>query len=518
MDIELPNGVVIQGIPEGMTKSQVMTQAIRNGLATPEDFGFKSQPTEQAQPTQQPSMMQELGRQAGLFGRAAYEGLTAPATVTLEGLRSAYNLGANIVGSESRLPSVAQAQSQMLTKAGLPEPQGMLERAVQTGTQAMMGTGTVAALAPKVPALSANLAQQIPASGAAGFAAQPAAEATKEATLGVLGEQGSDIAATIAAMGVGAKVGQKVGGIAGKVTGEAQPQLYTMEEVRQRATRSYNSLDNSGVYIKPKSVLGMVDDIETNLNSNQYIPQNEPKIANTLSKMRDIVGDRFVSFPKLEELRKMANNLRSDTDPNTRRLGNVMIDSVDNYITKLNGNDVFAGSGKLDEAVKNVMSARKDWRNQSRAEILQDALSTAEGKALDPRASESELIRRGFINIAANKNKMTRFSEEEQNVIKSVASGGPQDKLLSALGAFSPLRARFITGGIMGAVGTQSLPAALTLAGAGLTADKLQSVLRRRAAELAVKQIASGVTPSQQPNYGYSGLLGTTLANPQPQE
>lgn len=107
MDIELPNGVVIQGIPEGMTKSQVMTQAIRNGLATPEDFGFKSQPTEQAQPTQQPSMMQELGRQAGLFGRAAYEGLTAPATVTLEGLRSAYNLGANIVGSESRLPSVA---------------------------------------------------------------------------------------------------------------------------------------------------------------------------------------------------------------------------------------------------------------------------------------------------------------------------------------------------------------------------------------------------------------------------
>ena len=515
MDIELPNGVVIQDIPEGMTKGQIMAQAVRNGLATPEDFGFKTQPTAQPQqPAQQPSMKQELGRQAGLFGRAAYEGITAPATTVLEGLRSAYNLGANVVGSPSRLPSVAQAQGQMLTKAGLPEPQGMLERAVQTGTQAMMGTGTVAALAPKVPALAANLAQQIPASGAAGLAAQPAAEVTKEALSGVLGEQGSDIAATIAAMGVGAKVGQKVGGMVS--TGEKAPTLYTMEEVKQRATRSYNSLDSAGVYIKPKSALGMVDDIEKNLNSNQYIPQNEPKVANTLSKMRDIVGDRFVSFPKLEELRKMANNLRSDTDPNTRRLGNVMIDSVDNYITKLNGNDVFAGAGKLDEAVKNVMSARKDWRNQSRAEILQDALSTAEGKALDPRASESELIRRGFINIAANKNKMSLFDEAEQNVIKSVAKGGPQDKLLTGLGAFSPLRAKFVTGGIMGAVGTQSLPIALGMAGAGLTADKLQSVLRRRAAELAVKQIASGASPSQQSNYGYSGLLGTTLANPQP--
>lgn len=299
-------------------------------------------------------------------------------------------------------------------------------------------------------------------------------------------------------------------------TGEKAPRLYTMDEVRQNATRSYNAMEQAGVYIKPKSVLGMVDDIEANLNSNQYIPQNEPKVANTLAKMRDIVGDRFVSFPKLEELRKMANNLRSDTDPNTRRLGNVMIDSVDNYITKLNGNDVFAGSGKLDEAVKNVMSARKDWRNQSRADILQDALNTAEAKALDPKASESELIRRGFINIAANKNKMSRFNESEQNVINSVAAGGPQDKLLTVLGAFSPLRARFVTGGIMGAVGTQNLPLAFTMAGAGLTADKLQSVLRRRAAELAVKQIASGATPSQQPNYGYSGLLGVTLANPEP--
>jgi hypothetical protein len=514
MDIELPNGVVIQGIPEGMTKSQVMTQAIRNGLATPEDFGFKSQPTEQVQPTQQPSMMQELGRQAGLFGRAAYEGLTAPATVTLEGLRSAYNLGANILGSESRLPSVAQAQSQMLTKAGLPEPQGMLERAVQTGTQAMMGTGTVAALAPKVPALSANLAQQIPASGAAGFAAQPAAEATKEATLGVLGEQGSDIAATIAAMGVGAKVGQKVGGMI--PTGEKAPKLYTMDEVRQNATRSYNSLDSAGVYIKPKSVLGMVDDIEKNLNSNQYIPQNEPKVANTLSKMRDIVGDRFVSFPKLEELRKMANNLRSDTDPNTRRLGNVMIGSVDDYITKLNGNDVFASTGKLDEAVKNVMSARKDWRNQGRAEVLQDALDVVNAKLADPKASESELIRRGFINIAASKNKMNLFSESEQNVIKSVAKGGSLDPVLSFVGQFSPLRAKLVTGGIMGAVGTQSLPTALGMAGAGLTADTIQSVMRRRAAELAVKQIASGAVPPRQQDFRYSGLLGTTLANPQP--
>jgi hypothetical protein len=511
MDIELPNGTVIQDIPEGTTKGQVMAKAIKAGLATPADFGIQM-PT--AQP-EKPSMTQELGRQLGLFGRAAYEGVTAPATVVLEGLRSAYNLGSGLLGSDKRLPSIAQAQSQMLTNAGLPEPQNALERAVQAGTQAMTGTGVTAALAPRVPALASNLVKQIPASGAAGFAAQPTAEAIKEATVGQLGETGSDLAATIAAMGVGAKVGQKTAGYMGAVTNETAPKLYTMDEIKQRATRSYNSLDNAGVYIKPKSVLGMVDDIEANLNSNQYIPQNEPKIANTLTKMRDIVGGRFVTFPKLEELRKMANNLRSDTDPNTRRLGNVMIDSVDNYISKLNGNDVFAGAGKIDEAVKNVMSARKDWRNQSRAEILQDALDVAEAKALDPKASESELIRRGFINIAANKNKMSRFSESEQNVIKSVANGGSVDKVLSVFGAFNPFRSKLATGTTAAAY--YANPAyGIGIGTVGLGTDTLQGILRKRAAELAVKQIASGAVPSGQPDYRYSGLLGAVLSNPQP--
>jgi len=38
MDIELPNGVIIEDIPEGTTSDEVMAKAIKAGLATPEDF------------------------------------------------------------------------------------------------------------------------------------------------------------------------------------------------------------------------------------------------------------------------------------------------------------------------------------------------------------------------------------------------------------------------------------------------------------------------------------------------
>lgn len=44
MDIELPNGTVIQGIPEGTSKQDIMAKAIKAGLATSADFGVSEEP------------------------------------------------------------------------------------------------------------------------------------------------------------------------------------------------------------------------------------------------------------------------------------------------------------------------------------------------------------------------------------------------------------------------------------------------------------------------------------------
>ena len=38
MNVTLPNGQVISGVPEGTTKEQVMQKAIAGGLATEADF------------------------------------------------------------------------------------------------------------------------------------------------------------------------------------------------------------------------------------------------------------------------------------------------------------------------------------------------------------------------------------------------------------------------------------------------------------------------------------------------
>ena len=91
MDIELPNGVVIKDIPEGTSKEQIMQKAIKNGLATAEDFQIGSsliedfslgqqQQVAQPMPYKSPSMGDKLvgagetalslltGATGGLFG------------------------------------------------------------------------------------------------------------------------------------------------------------------------------------------------------------------------------------------------------------------------------------------------------------------------------------------------------------------------------------------------------------------------------------------------------------------
>jgi hypothetical protein len=467
------------------------------------------QPTAQPQATpQKRSVVDELGRQIGLTGRAAYEAFTSPALAVLEAGRGAYNLGAQALGSESRIPSFAQAQSQMLGQV-LPTPETTTERAVQAGTQAMASTAGLAKLAPSVPALASDMARQIPSAAVAGLVSQPVAEKVKDIT-------GSDLAALVAGVGFGT-VGAATTGKVLSATAPGKAPLFTMEEVKKRASDSYNKMDSQGVSIQPKSTLKLVDDIKVALDTEgRMIPATDQanSVNATLAQVTKIINQQpqGVSFTALEKIRSTLNDLRMSSDADISRLGGLAVSKVDDYISNLSGKDILAGKAGLDAAVKNVMSARKDWRNASRASVLDDALNVAEVKKLDPKASESELIRRGFINIAANKDKMNLFNKTEQNIIKSVAQGGTLDPVLTLAAQFSPLRSKLAAAG--GAYALTQAPVATTaVAGTGLTADLLQGALRRRAAQQAVKQIASGAQ-APAPNLGYVGLLTGGLNPP----
>lgn len=498
-DVKMPDGTIIRGVPDGTTQEDLL-----------ERYAASQQPAAQPQPAQAPqkrSIPDEIARQVGLTGRAVYEAFTSPATAVLEAGRTAYNLGAEAVGSQSRLPSFYTEQSKALTAAGVPEPASTLERAVNAGVQGMTSTAGFAKAAPKVAAFADDLVRQIPSGGVAGLVSQPVGEVVKDIT-------GSDLAAFIASASAGAG-GAAATGKGISAAQQRQTPLYTMDEVKQRASASYKAMDDAGVVIKPNSLTRMFANVQQSLDDARMIPGTDQAkaVQATLDQAKTLITTQGTSFTALDKMRQMLNDLRMSKDADIRRLGATAIGQVDDYIMTLKPTDILSGQGGLDKAVKSVVEARKDWRNLSRATVLEDALNTAEARAIDPKASESELIRRGFINIAADKKKMNMFTEKEQNVIKSVAKGGSLDPLLTFAAQFSPLRSKLAAAG--GAYAFTQAPLTTTaVAGTGLLADTAQSLMRRRAAELGIKQIASGAAPERVRSLAPTGLLTTTLNPP----
>jgi len=315
------------------------------------------------------------------------------------------------------------------------------------------------------------------------------------------------IASVIAGLAAGTVAGSLGAKGATSLTTKREP-LVTLDEIKRRAQRSYSKMEEQGVYLKPKSVLDNFNEIENKLiaqNFNSKLDDHKP-VAQVLDKVREMTGTQRVSFPKLEQMRSALNDLKGSKEAATRKYAGQAVAELDTYIAQLKGSDIIAGQGNIGNAVKAVQDARKDWRNLSRASVLEDSLNIAEAKALDPKASEGELIRRQLINLSANKDKMRAFSERERNAIKSVASGSTADPLLSLLARFNPERSQLVTAGTAFTAGTNPALAA-AVSGTGFAADKLQSAMRQRALNRLISDVSQGTLPQIPENMAWRGML-----------
>ncbi len=478
-------------------------------------------PASMAVPQQRtPTMWEEAGRQLGLTARAGITGAASLPAMLAEPLAA----GINLVAGKEVFPNQAAALQQALTNMGFPEPKNTLERAVQTGASAVAGVGAQAGAAQAsgkalLAPFTAGLPQQAAAAGASGMAAQATSERASEAGFSPEANLAASLAAGLLAGSLGSITAKRL-------TKETLTPV-TMDEVKKQATQAYSRVDESGVAVKPQPLLNTVNDIEANLiktqNFNPLLEAHRP-VKVVLDQMRAMVGTERVSFSKLDQLRQAANNIaRESTDAATRRLAGQVVSQLDDKITALQPTDLVSGKGALQSALKDVKEARDAWRKVSKATVLEDALNVAEARALDPKASEGELIRTQFKALAANKNKMRMFSKEEQEAIRKVVSGDSVDKMLSLLARFNPERSQLMTGLTIGAGFANPWIAGGTAA-TGMAADKALGAVQRKAAQDVISQILSGRIPRPQSNAAWRALVearaqqyGNVLA-PMPQE
>lgn len=494
--------------PDEATEQEVLEYAKANFYATKPEEPIAKQPEEQG-------VMAELGRQIGLTGRAAITGLSSIPTMIGDAANTLINAGLRnpaltppeIIAKGYQLPMASESVQNLATQAGLPTPETAIEKFAQTGASAMTGVGAEAGLAKAIGSQSlAPLTQQLGAQTLAAGVAAPVSEVVAQKATDSFGSNLAGLAAGLAAGVISGNMAAKALRKGQSVVVPGEKPL-TIEDVRQQASESYKAVEDAGITVKPLNALGIVDKARKALDEANFNPNlSEHKDIDVLLKSyKKSIGQQRVKFSTLEQMRSAATALGASPSANTRRLAKVLVNSIDDSLSNIQPKDVITGQGNVNDAVKTLMNARSKWKVASRAQILEDVLNVAEAKARDPKASESELIRRGVIALLANKRKARQFSGTERAAMKQVANSGTKDSILSMIARFNPQRSQLVATGTVGGALYDPFLAASTSA-IGFSADKLQEMLRKKATKKLISGMLSGNLEQPTDMAGYRAL------------
>jgi len=490
----------------------------------PSGLRFLDEPTAPLQPvSQEPTMLDKLGRQVGLTARAGIQGVTAIPMAVGDFIANAQNLANAATGREARVAVPSQSLKGQLTQAGLPEPQQGTETYASMGAEAMAGGGL-----PKVGAAAV---------GTQGLEQAARLQATRAASnlvsAGVAGVVTPAVADAVTATTDNPILGLAVGLATGTITGSGTGKLafnvtspktspVSIEDVRKAASQSYRRMEDAGVAVRSDSVQNkLFNNIQRSLadfNFNPDVVEAHRPIAQQLKNAQSVLSKPFVSFTTLEQLRGEMSGLSTGGDT-TAKMARSVVNDIDSYMSRLSPRDTLAlGGGTTQEALKNLKDARTGWRNQARAQVLQDILENAQLRAEGSFASKGEKIQQGLLNLATNPDKLSMFSSTEQNIIKAATKTDDMEKILMGLGRLNPQRGTFqqaMAGTAAYNIDNPQGQAVTALAAGGWSADKLLGAVRQRELKGLINQIASGNLEAPKEGFAVPGLFGAAMGGRQ---
>ena len=215
--------------------------------------------------------------------------------------------------------------------------------------------------------------------------------------------------------------------------------------------------------ITPQSFLGMQTRLEQTLDKEGVDPTLHPATTAALNRIADEPGP--ITLEGAERLRRITKAAAGAQNADDRRLANMVVDQLDEYMDSLTPTDVSAGDPVA--AVDSLVEARNLWRRMRNTETIDELVERAANRAGQFSGSGFEnALRTEFRQVAQNKNRMRGYTKEEQDAIKKVARGGTLDNVFRYMGKFAPtgVVSAALTGGL-GAAALGPLGAALPIAG-----------------------------------------------------
>lgn len=406
---------------------------------------------------------------------------------------SLYNLGAGAFGGR-RVPLPSETIQNVYGAVGIGrEPQTPSQQILANTLAAAAGAGSQArALNALSPYMRGPVAQGITrelsvqpgmqalvGGGAAAVPSMLEAEGvTDPFTLALASAAGG--AATAKGATMAGRGAQSVTGASRRMYDIATGQkTATTESLKAAADASYRKADASGITFTPNSYSSLVDDMTATLKDEGFDPDLSDRIAKAVNVMEKRRGEPQ-SLTELDNVRKIVSQLKADPDANTRRLAGVMVDKIDDFVTKSGSNAISSGSP---EGITALNEGRAMWARMSKSNTIEDILGNVDLS----KADAADALQSQFASLAKNKAKMRRFSTEEQAAIREIGEGKATPSALNALSKLAPgvdLKGLLIGGALAGSAYANQVPPelALALGAVGLGARGTRNILARQKA------------------------------------
>jgi hypothetical protein len=484
MNVTLPNGMTISGIPEGTPKEAIMAKAIQSGLATESDFGItqpQEAPVNEPINTNTPNVAMGEPSAGGLIDNALSvaepalamgSGMIAEPIAGVAGVIQSVNpfadegAGAEAVGdvreSLTYTPKTEAGQSGMEAVGEFVEPVAEALSGAESylGDKAfdITGSPTVAAAAKTFPTAIMELI------GVAGFRG------------GLKASKGESLPSN------------------GRIAREISDAAPTAQQLKDVSREVYKEIDNLGVTLQPKAYKGMANKLRIEANKMGLDPDITPKANKAVKRFAERVGDD-VSLTEIDTLRKVAGNAAKATEPADAAIGSVMTNIIDDFLDSLSPS---AFKGDAGDIGKRYKVARDLWGRSMRSKLLDESFSKARLQA----SGFENGIRTQFRSILNNKKQRKMFKPDELKAMKNVVMGSKKENLAKLIGrlGFSEGSATNIIGGSIGVgIGAQLFgPAgAVAIPLIGQVSRKLAQRMTAKGAEFADEVIRAGKDAKQ---------------------
>jgi hypothetical protein len=289
-----------------------------------------------------------------------------------------------------------------------------------------------------------------------------------------------------------ARTGKAVGAVRGTNPPKAAP-APTIDELRATSQAAYNSPEVAGLQVSAPSLQGFAADVSKTLAKSGFDAEGHPGVARALTRLlKD--AENPMALEDLDILRQFVDDMGKD--PKQGRLTGIMIDKLDDYIAKLQPEDVLAGDAVAGN--EQILKARDAWSRMKKTATLEDAVQHAEDNAaVSGVGGNSENTMRQAVNrILHNRKKLRGFSTEEQQLMRDFIRGSNTQNFLRMVAGFAPNKGLVPAMGTIGLAAVTGSPLVAALPAAGMAAKGIGSMMRESALDNLLTAIASGQAPA----------------------